>query len=228
MLLVQEKYLLGQEVQFLFLLIHQTRSHSLDILIGHTDLCNEEVEEYNLHDENVSNEEEPGDGHDSILLGGLRFLQDPFTILGICNITNRVSECLQRVYQHWEGTHVWIVFFTVSSFNDVSDQDEYPTKCEEHNQEWVNVIRHRYQHFDEVAKWFVVPNQLKEFGCTLAKDNNCKHFCPKLMTCMCITAMKRNSQTDLGQEKYVLRTVYIVPAIIEVSWPAWVFDLSIL
>ena len=52
----------------MFLLVDKTRSKAHDSLICHTDLCDEEIEENNLHNEDVKYVEEPGYNHYSYLI----------------------------------------------------------------------------------------------------------------------------------------------------------------
>ena len=55
-------------VEFLLLLEKQARSKVLDLLVGHTDFGNQEVEQHYLHDKDVRDEQEPGYAHYSVLV----------------------------------------------------------------------------------------------------------------------------------------------------------------
>lgn len=75
-----------------------------------------------MHDEDVGDEEEPGDDHNIVLIliiQLLSFLRDPLPILRLSQVTNRIAESLQNVDHVL--TDEWIRFVVVASFQDQSD-----------------------------------------------------------------------------------------------------------
>ena len=164
LLIVDLEDLLDEEVELLLFLEEEAGSHVLDTVVGHTDLGDEEVEQHDLHDEDVSDEEEPCHSHNTVLIRILQShivivtLGDPPTILWLRKITNRVPESLQHVYQHRIRSHVLIALVRVVALEDVRDHHEDCAEGEEDNQEGVDVLGHLGKHFDEVAEVLVVPD----------------------------------------------------------------------
>lgn len=139
--------LLNEEVELLLLLKQEARPHALDPFISHTDLGNQEVEKHDLHDEDVGNEEKPGDADDGILVAIrqmtvliLRSLLDPRAILRLRQVTNRVPKRLQIVDDHREHAHELVALVRVVAFENVGHKDEDEHEGEEHDQERIDVL----------------------------------------------------------------------------------------
>lgn len=168
---------LNEEVELLFFLVQEARAKALDALICHTHLCDQEVEQHNLHHENVGDEEEPRHCDHSILVVVLQvpliicwlairvafhFVWNPLAVLGLRQVADRVPERLQIIYEYREWLHVLVAFEGVTALEDVRDEDEDGAESEEHDQERVDVLRHLDKHFNEEAESVVVPDQLQQ------------------------------------------------------------------
>lgn len=155
LLAIEPDYFLHEEVELLLLLEQEARAHVLDFVVSHTDLGNQEIEQHDLHDENVGNEEEPSDGHYCVLVVvrqvplivrwlvirvAIHIVRNPIAVSWFRQVANRVSEGLQDIDPNRKWFHEWIVFFTVSAFKDESYEREYTAKGEEKNQERINIF----------------------------------------------------------------------------------------
>lgn len=68
LLAVDFQGLANEKVQLLFLLIDKAWPEVFDPRVSHTHLSNQEIKQYDLHYENVANEEEPDEADDIVLV----------------------------------------------------------------------------------------------------------------------------------------------------------------
>ena len=227
--------LLNEEVELLLLLKQEARPHALDPFISHTDLGNQEVEKHDLHDEDVGNEEKPGDADDGILVAIrqmtvliLRSLLDPRAILRLRQVTNRVPKSLQNRDDQREWIHVLISIGRVASFQDMRNNRKQGTESEEHNQERIDVFGHLDQHFHEEAEGLIIPNKLQEPSCTLHEANDGHDFEVEPLGRMALQMKLMPRHEHLDQVKRALSRVHVVPTVLHVAGPARVMYLRIL
>lgn len=129
-LVVKFEYLLNEEIQFLLFLEHQARSKVVNSIVCHTHFSDQEVQQHNLHDENVRDEEEPGHAHQHVLVSTqfYHFIIHPILHPRITQVTNGITECLQHDYNQRVILHEripdWIVRSAQNQCNHYEDSTE--------------------------------------------------------------------------------------------------------